>query len=176
MVDTWQELSADALGGVDIEPLIAASQVMTGVIVHSLSEVDATLSVPQLRVLVLVSQDDSVNVNAVAEELGVNASNASRTCDRLVELKLLRRREDPADRRRVLLSLTSAGERLIAAVMDRRRREFARIVAKMPPADQRRLMRALRSFTAAAGDRPLDALAGELRPGSPPSPGWPGSR
>src|SRR4051812_45723731 len=152
--------------GVDggIEPLIEASQVMTGIIVHSLSEVDSTVTVPQLRVLVMVSQDARVNVNAVAAELGVNASNASRTCDRLVERGLLRRKDDPADRRRVLLSLTKTGHRLITTVMDRRRREFAEIVADMRDTDRRGLMRSLQAFTTAAGEhRPLDALAGELR-------------
>src|SRR4051812_45535140 len=131
--------------GVDggLEPLIKASQVMAGIIVHSLSEVDSTVTVPQLRVLVMVSQDERVNVNAIAAELGVNASNASRTCDRLVELGLVRRKEDPLDRRRVLLSLTRAGQRLITAVMDHRRREFAEIVAEMPEAERRRLMRSL---------------------------------
>src|SRR3954453_17580840 len=160
---TWQRSGgSDGDGG--IEPLIEASQVMTGIIVHSLSEVDSTVTVPQLRVLVMVSQDARVNVNAVAAELGVNASNASRTCDRLVERGLLRRKDDPADRRRVLLSLTKPGHRLIAAVMDRRRREFAEIVADMRDTDRRALMRSLQAFTSAAGDhRPLDALAGELR-------------
>ena len=162
---TWQP-SAGGSGDGDIEPLIEASQVMTGIIVHSLSEVDSTVTVPQLRVLVMLSQDERVNVNAVAAELGVNASNASRTCDRLVEMGFVRRTDDPEDRRRVRLSLTRSGERLLAAVMDRRRREFAAIVGDMPDVDRRRLMKALRAFTSAAGDhRPLVALAAELRVG-----------
>src|SRR3954451_7164822 len=129
---TWQPLTDGTIGDGDIEPLIEASQVITGIIVHSLSEVDSAVTVPQLRVLVMLSQDERVNVNAVAAELGVNASNASRTCDRLVELGLVRRADDPEDRRRVRLSLTASGERLLTAVMDRRRREFAAIVDDMP--------------------------------------------
>jgi DNA-binding MarR family transcriptional regulator len=165
---TLQPGTGDGVDG-GLEPLIEASQVMAGIIVRSLSEVDATVTVPQLRVLVMASQDERVNVNAVAAELGVNASNASRTCARLVELGLLRRKEDLADRRHVLLSLTRSGERLIAAVMERRRREFAEIVANMAEVDRRRLMRSLRAFTTAAGDhRSLDALAGELRVASRP--------
>src|SRR4051794_21977686 len=169
---TWQPKTGGSRGdgGGDIEPLIEASQVMTGIIVHSLSEVDSGVTVPQLRVLVMVSHGVRVNVNAVAAELGVNASNASRTCDRLVELGLVSRTEDPEDRRRVLLSLTTAGQRLLTAVMDRRRREFLAIVADMPDVGRGRVMRSLRAFTMAAGEhRPLDALAGELRVGPPSS-------
>src|SRR3954447_14231384 len=157
----WQPLTDGTVGVGDIEPLIESSEVITGIIVHSLPEVNSGVTVPQLRVLVMLSQDERVNVNAVAAELGVNASNASRTCDRLVERGLLRRKDDPADRRRVLLSLTKTGHRLITTVMDHRRREFAEIVADMRDTDRRGLMRSLQAFTTAAGDhRRLDALAG----------------
>ena len=52
---------------------------------------DTTVSVPQMRVLVLLWTGEPLNLSAVAEGLGVNASNASRTCDRLVAAGLVER-------------------------------------------------------------------------------------
>jgi DNA-binding MarR family transcriptional regulator len=135
---------------VDLAPLVRASQVVTAAIVHSLATVDPSVSVPQLRVLVMVANHGPLSVGAVANALGVNASNASRTCDRLVNAGLLDRRPAAHDRRQVDLTLTEAGAGLVADVMERRRRELAEVVARMPLADQRALVRALEPFNDAA--------------------------
>ena len=72
------------------------------------------------RVLVLASQPGRLNATGVAEALGVHLSSASRICDRLVQAGLLDRRDLPQDRRHVELTLTPAGERLLASVNDHR--------------------------------------------------------
>ena len=135
--------------GVD-ETIMAASRVITAVVVRSLSAVDARLSVPQLRVLVMVSNEQGLSVNEVARGLGVNASNASRTCERLVASGLLNRDEHADDRRRVVLTLTSKGRKLVRSVMDRRRDELMSVIARMAPADRRKLGQALTAFNVAA--------------------------
>ena len=147
--------------GVDITPLMVMSRTINAVIVRSLADVDTTVSVPQLRVLVILSVHDRLNLSGVADRLGVNASNASRTCDQLVRGGLVDRREDPHDRRNLSLALARPGRRLLDDVMRRREAILAGVVATMKPQDQRDLMTALENFNAAAyGLVPDTALDG----------------
>ncbi|WP_344779039.1 MarR family winged helix-turn-helix transcriptional regulator [Nocardioides panacisoli] len=132
------------------EEVMAASRVITAAVVRSLSAVDQKLTVPQLRVLVMVSAAQGLSVNAVAQGLGVNASNASRTCERLVTSGLVFREESADDRRRVVLNLSPAGKRLVDSVMKVRRNELLGVVARMAPADRRTLAESLRAFNVAA--------------------------
>ncbi|MGI8721983.1 MAG: MarR family transcriptional regulator [Geodermatophilaceae bacterium] len=57
----------------------------------------------------------------MAEAPGVHASNATRTVDRLVVAGLIDRRDSPADRRQLELTLTSKGRDLVESVMSHRR-------------------------------------------------------
>ncbi len=157
--------------GVDLEPLLAATRIINAIIVKSLAAVDEELSVPQLRVMVTLRDGGQSNLSEVAASLGVNPSNASRTCDQLVKRRLVLRKEDPHDRRRLSLSLSASGRRLLQRVMSRRRELLESIVAPMPLAEQRRLIAAMESFNAAAAALPgPDELASSesrklLRPG-----------
>lgn len=135
-------------GGVDA--LMATTKVITAAVAHSLAAVDAQVSMPQLRVLVMLGTHGPMNLSSVADGLGVNASNASRTCDQLVGLGLLDRREHERDRRHVVLTMTPAGEELLETVMRHRRAVLQQVVDGMPPEDQDRLTTALECFLAAA--------------------------
>lgn len=150
----------------DIGPLMAASRAVTAAVVRALGDVDTTVSVPQMRVLVLLWTGEPLNLSAVAEGLGVNASNASRTCDRLVAAGLVERASSALDRRQVVLALTSAGRGLVERLMRRRERELAAIVARMDDADRARLMTALEPFNQAASADlwPRDGGAGPRDP------------
>jgi DNA-binding MarR family transcriptional regulator len=137
---------------VEIEPLVRASQVIAAAVVRSLATVDSTVTVPQLRVLVMLSVHGKMNLSSVAERLGVNASNASRTCERLVAASLVERREDRQDRRQIVLSLAPSGRRLVRAVMRRREELLTTVVREMSPRDRDGLMTSLAAFNAAAGE------------------------
>lgn len=69
----------------------------------------AGLTVPQFRALIFLSHSDDASLSAMAEHVGLSLPAASRMVDLLVRRGLLARREQPADRRRVSLSLTPAG-------------------------------------------------------------------
>jgi DNA-binding MarR family transcriptional regulator len=134
----------------DISALMFASRAVLAAAVRALESVDATVSVPQMRVLVLLWTGAPLNLSAVAEGLGVNASNASRTCDRLVAAGLVDRGERAVDRRHVALTLTTRGRTLVERLMTRREQELATIVARMSEVDRRHLMTALAPFNQAA--------------------------
>lgn len=132
-----------------IEAALRAARNFAGVIAQSVAQADE-VTLPQLRVLVLASRQQALSNTAVADELRVHLSNATRLCDRLVSAGLLDRRESKADRRRVELTLTPAGIQLVATVMDHRRAALVQILQRMPPETHQALAAALDIFSDAA--------------------------
>lgn len=130
-------LSDDGLAAT--EALMAVSRLMTGVVARSVADVEQQVSLPQFRTLVMLWAAGSMNVAAIAEGLGVNPSNASRNCDKLVAAGLVLRRAAKTDRRHVTITLSARGRVFIGRVMESRRAMFEEIVAGMRPVDQRRL-------------------------------------
>lgn len=135
---------------VDVAALMETSRVMTAVVAHSLAHLNSNVSVPQLRVLVMVDGRGPMNLTSVAEGLGVNASNASRACDKLVTAGLLDRQTDEHDRRSIVLTLTRKGKRLVNALMRKRQTMLEQIAGRMAPEDQQQLAHSLRAFVTAA--------------------------
>lgn len=146
---------------VDIEPLMIATRTINALIVRSMAAVDTSLSVPQLRVMVILTRVGRASLSDVAERLGVNASNASRVSDQLVKRRLVRREEDPDDRRRVVLTLSPSGRKVLARVMERRRVLLEEVVTAMSPPEQDLLMDALGPFNAASEATGASDAAGE---------------
>jgi DNA-binding MarR family transcriptional regulator len=135
---------------VDLDGLMEASRIISAAIALSLDSADG-LTLRQLRALGIIEHAQPLSLSTLADGLGVNASNASRTCDQLVERGLVLRTQNPEDRRGVLLSLSPAGRRTLATIMKRRRAALGGVVARMSPTDQDTLAAAMDAFTAAAG-------------------------
>jgi DNA-binding MarR family transcriptional regulator len=135
-----------------METLLSAARIFAAITAEAVAKVGARVTLPQLRVLVLASQPGRLNATGVAEALGVHLSSASRICDRLVQAGLLNRRDLPQDRRHVELTLTPAGERLLASVNDHRREVFKRILRRMNASEREALAAALSGFVAAAAE------------------------
>lgn len=73
------------------------------------------LTMPQIRLLWVLRDDDGLPVGALAEHLGVNPSTITGHVDRLVRQGLLRREEGADDRRVVRNFLTERGRKTVAA-------------------------------------------------------------
>ncbi len=142
--------------------LMRASTVITAIVVRSLTSATPEVTVVQARVLVIVWGLGTANVNAVAQGLGVNASNASRTCDRLVKAGLLTREQADDDRRNVLLTLSDEGRRLVDSVMEQRCRELETVAGRLSEGQQLQLRRALQAFNSAADALDAGPADGEL--------------
>ena len=69
-----------------------------------------TLTVPQMRALLFVGRHPATNLSALAEHLGIGLTGASGLVDRLVRDGLVQRETDPAERRRIRLTVTAAGQ------------------------------------------------------------------
>jgi DNA-binding MarR family transcriptional regulator len=110
------------------------------------------VSPTQLRVLTLANTGAAINVNGLARALRVNPSSASRLCDRLEAMGLLRRQPDAQDRREVRLQLTPAAHELLAQWRQHRRDALLAVLTKMPTPARQDLLRSLRAFSAAADE------------------------
>jgi DNA-binding MarR family transcriptional regulator len=142
-----------------VNTILVASRVLVGISARSLAEVESKVTLTQLRTLVVLDTHGAINLNGLAERLEVNASTAMRMIDRLLVAGLVTRRDNPENRREVILSLTPAGRRIVRRVTTRRRQEIKRIVEQMPAAHRASLVRALRAFSDAAGEPDLSSAA-----------------
>ena len=80
--------------------LLEVSRLLMGVTLRAVAAAPVPLTVPQHRVLVAVSTEGPMRVGALADDLGVNQSNASRIVDRLEGQGLVRREADEEDGQR----------------------------------------------------------------------------
>jgi len=101
------------------------------------------VSVPQFRTLAFVWRHPGTSLAGVAGHLGVTAPTASAIVDRLVRRGLLARAADARERRRVVLTLTPAGTRLLSRLRRQARRQVAARLAGAPSADLRRITEGL---------------------------------
>jgi len=137
-----------------VDAVLTASRVLVAVAARSLAEVADEVTLTQYRSLVVLASRGAQSVAALAEELTVTPSTASRLCDRLVRKGLVRRREDRRDRRAVRVALTPEGRALVDAVTARRRAEIARLLEQVPADAQRSMVSALQRLAQAAGEVP----------------------
>ena len=68
-----------------------------------------------------------MTIGDLAGRLGIRHHSAVGLVDRLARGGYLARREDPSDRRRILLSLTTAGEQALAGLSVAHRQELRRV-------------------------------------------------
>jgi DNA-binding MarR family transcriptional regulator len=152
MSRTSQEHQIAAHSAEQIEAVVLATRVLVAVTARSLACLEEQVTLPQLRVLVMIASRGPQNLTAVAQGLGVHASNATRLSDKLVEAGLIKRSEDPADRRNLVLRLTAAGYQLVRDMTNQRRAAIATILTKMSPGLRDDLVPVLRNFAQAAGE------------------------
>lgn len=81
--------------------------------VRTLEFPDPHVTMAQMRVLMLLSAVGAARMSDLAHQLGIAPSTLSSLVDRLVEAKLANRRDDPHDRRSVLVALAPAGNRML---------------------------------------------------------------
>lgn len=134
--------------------VLTASRLLVAVSARSLASVEDRVTLPQFRLLVVLSTHGSAKLVVLAERLGVNPSTAMRMMDRLVSAGLADRQVNPSNRRETLLQLTDEGRRIVEQVTARRRDEIATIVGGMFPEQRVALVDALTAFTE-AGNEPL---------------------
>jgi DNA-binding MarR family transcriptional regulator len=150
--DQQGPVPVDARPGADAaaDAFLTVSRALVGIAVRSLNAAPVEVTPTQHRLLVLLATGGEQTVGSLADQLEVNASNASRLCDRLQRLGLAARDRSSTDRRAVHVSLTPAGRALLETVRVHRRDDVRRVVAQMTDSDVAGCVRALTAFAEAA--------------------------
>ena len=107
---------------------------------------DLDISMQQLRAMFFLRDEEEASVGRLAELFGVGLPAASLLADRLVRAGYVERREDPADRRRVLLSLTRVGVRLVTDLREGSHSVLRRWMSSLSPEDLAALTRGWRAL------------------------------
>lgn len=135
-----------------IEAAVSASRALVALAARSLADCEEEVTLPQYRMLVVLSTRGPRQASSLATALGVAPPTASRMVDRLVRKGLVSRRTNSADRRQVLLRLTPAGSRLVETVVAHRREEIVALLQRVPTDRHPALIEAFKLFAAAAGE------------------------
>lgn len=117
---------------------------------RALAAMQQKVSVDQLRGLQALRRlGGTSSVGALAEQLGVLSSTASRLSDRLSEAGLITRAPSPADRRATVLAVTTKGEAVLDEFVAVRVLALEEVVRAMPAPERDALLAGTRSFTRA---------------------------
>ncbi len=108
------------------------------------------LTTGQLRLLFLLKQQPGVTSGELASRLAVTPPTITGIIDRLVRLALVRREEDPADRRLVRNFLTGEGDNVCDRLEHKAEQFMHRILMEMAPAEVESLATGLRAFIVAS--------------------------
>ncbi len=112
---------------------------------------DATgLSFSQINILMRMMHEDSIGVSDIGEKMGITNAAASQAVDRLVQMGLVERTEDPQDRRAKRLKLTPDGLALIKKGIEARSQWIENITQSLTAEQQEMVIRALTLLTEAA--------------------------
>ena len=141
-----------------IDATLTASRALLGVVARSVASTLEVVTLPQFRVLVLLSADGPTRIGSLAERMEVVPSTFTRSVDRMVAGGWVARSENPDSRREVLIELTDDGRRLVEAVTERRRREIRAVLKLLSPEDRALVAKAFTLFNAAAGEPTVEDL------------------
>ena len=109
------------------------------------------VTMSQAKVLYLVQGDRGLRMSELSARLGVSLSTISGMVERLVDQGLLDRRDDPADRRQVILRITDAGATQLELFRELNVGQFRDMLAGIDEADLAVVERALDILVTAAG-------------------------
>lgn len=135
-----------------VEATLTASRALLGVVARSLTDVLQDVTLPQFRVLVVLSTAGPLRIGALAERMSAKPSTFTRTIDRMVARGWVDRTGSDSSRREVLVSITPAGGALVEQVTQTRRQEITEILGRLTPAEQASVANALALFAAAADE------------------------
>jgi DNA-binding MarR family transcriptional regulator len=137
---------------------LLVSRALLGVVARSVSSALEFVTLPQFRVLVVLSTTGPIRMGALAERVHANQSTFSRSMDKIVAGGWAERSTSPDNRREVLISLTPAGRALVDEVTERRHAEISAILERLTPSEQDSVRAALELFAIAAGEYSIEEL------------------
>ncbi len=108
------------------------------------------LSMPQFSILMQLHYRGVCGMSEVSERFEITPAAASQLVDKLVQSGLIRREEDPHDRRAKCLNLTEKGRELIQQSIEERYRWVDQVAEKLTAEERIQVSDALNIMTRAA--------------------------
>jgi DNA-binding MarR family transcriptional regulator len=106
------------------------------------------LTLPQVKALIFLYDNGDRSMTELAAGLAVSLPSASELVDRLVDRGLVDRMTDPADRRRVLVSLTEPAIGYGRRIHDLRRMQARAALDEMPAGERACFVQSIRTLAA----------------------------
>lgn len=129
-------------------------------------------SLAEARVLYELAHRDKPAASALAKDLGLDPGYLSRILRGFHKRGLIARETSQADGRQTLLSLTERGAKAFAPLDARTREQIETMLGALPPAQQERLVAAMRAVEDLLGAAPENKAPFVLRPHRPGDMGW----
>jgi DNA-binding MarR family transcriptional regulator len=111
------------------------------------------LSVPQVRAVLFLRREPESGLSRLADHLGISRPAASVLVTALVAQGLAMRSPDPAERRRIRLSLTAEGTTIAVEARTAARGWLSGALAELAPQDRSTLAAAIGILDRLTGDR-----------------------
>lgn len=108
------------------------------------------LTILQFGTLLMLEDGHARTVGELSGQIGRSMSATSRMIDQLVARELLRRQEDPDDRRARRVTISPGGRKFVRTLMRRRAAAELELMASMSEEEQQTVVRALALLAGAA--------------------------
>jgi DNA-binding MarR family transcriptional regulator len=117
---------------------------------HAPEFLEIAVTMPQAKLLYLLGAAGELHMSDLVHRLGVSLSTISGLVDKVVDQGLASRREDPVDRRQVVVALTPAGRDFIDRFRELNARQMRELLELLADDDLARVRDALAALAAAA--------------------------
>jgi DNA-binding MarR family transcriptional regulator len=141
-----------------VEATLTASRALLGVVARSLVGALQEVSIPQFRILVVLTSGGPTRVGTLAERMNALPSTFTRAIDRMVDGGWVERTTSPDSRREVLIRITPQGRAIVDEVTERRRAELSKILLRLSPEEQAAVQSGLETFARAAPEDSAEEL------------------
>ncbi|TIV66261.1 MAG: winged helix-turn-helix transcriptional regulator, partial [Mesorhizobium sp.] len=132
----------------------------------------STFSLTEARVLYELAHRDGLVASDLVRDLGLDPGYVSRLLKKFEERGLVERAASEADARRSPIALTPAGRDAFAPLNQDSHDQVRALLDRLAPADQERLVKAMRTVQDLLGDKPEPKVPYILRPLQVGDIGW----
>jgi DNA-binding MarR family transcriptional regulator len=126
---------------------------------HAPDFLEIAVTMPQAKLLYLLGASGELHMSELVTRLGVSLSTVSGLVDRVVDAGLASRREDPIDRRQVVVTLTTAGADFIDRFRELNARQMRELLERVDDAGLAHVQGAIDALMAAAERLSPDTVA-----------------
>lgn len=120
---------------------------------HAPEFLEIAITMPQAKLVYLLAAARELHMSELVARLGVSLSTVSGLVDRLVEQDLAARRDDPEDRRQVVVSITDRGMAFVDRFRELNAGQLRQLLAVLDDAELGAVSQALSILGAAAERR-----------------------